>query len=150
MSVSTRDAANALKPVSAIRWRDGVLRSINAGKIRDAAGVLRTFFTSMTATVNNADPSGYEYGTTSASVFTNPATIVSVTGGTAPYAYAWVRLSGDVSVTATVPAGPTTQFTAFLPVDGYATAVFQCTVTDASGATATVQVTIILNNVSTS
>lgn len=71
-------------------------------------------------------------------------TTVSVTGGTAPFTYAWTSSEGVM--TATAPALPTTRFSA--PVEGGDTAsdTFAVLVTDAKGQTATSIVFASVNN----
>jgi hypothetical protein len=62
---------------------------------------------------------------------------VSVTGGVAPYTYAWVLLSGDpFAWVINAPTSSATNFTCTNTGGDFATATFQCTVTDATAATA--------------
>lgn len=78
-----------------------------------------------------------------ATVTSNNVT-VSVTGGTGPYTYSWVRLSGDSAVSATASTSATTAFSATIGKNGEKTATFRCTVTDSLLATDTVSVSVTL------
>lgn len=74
--------------------------------------------------------------------------VVTASGGTAPYTYAWVRQSGALNITADSPTSDSTAFSAdtmFYPTSY--SAVFQCTVTDALGATATALVAVEFDGV---
>lgn len=53
--------------------------------------------------------------------------------GQAPYTYAWARVSGDATITATSAATAATAFAASVGRNATKTAVFQCTVTDNLG-----------------
>lgn len=150
MSIQIRDGGGILRAVSGLRIRDaaGIIRTINTGSIRDAAGIIRTFFTSMMATINYTVAAGTEYGVNAATVTTSPPSIISITGGTAPHTYAWSYVSGETGIVATSPTSATTSFSKTLFVDEYVEATWQCLATDSSGATATAQVRITLQNVS--
>ena len=65
----------------------------------------------------------------------DPPVVVTATGGVAPYAYSWQRVSGSSLVSATNPAGASTSFSTSLPArrTTIRTAVFRCLVTDAAG-----------------
>lgn len=82
------------------------------------------------------------YGT--AGSMTTDTTIVTPTGGTGPYTYAWTLISYDAGVppTATSPATASTEFTqtGIGPADAFS-AVWSCTVTDANLNTAAANVT---------
>jgi hypothetical protein len=60
---------------------------------------------------------------------------VAAHGGTPGYTYSWVRISGSASITAVSPTSASTAFTGSLSANQDLIAVFQCTVTDSSGAT---------------
>lgn len=68
-----------------------------------------------------------------ATATTNEAT-VTVTGGTAPFTYAWV--STDGAMTATAPTLAATRFSASVEGGESASDTFTCTVTDARAQTA--------------
>ena len=78
---------------------------------------------------------------------TTPTITVAAQGGTAPYAYAWTRKSGDVGVTATAPSSATTAFTATAPEPGdFKFAQFCVVVTDDAGATFEVCVNVTITS----
>jgi hypothetical protein len=64
------------------------------------------------------------------------------TGGRAPFSYTWARVSGDTSITATSATSATTRFSRFVPDTDTYSAVWQVTVTDADGTTATDTVSV--------
>lgn len=78
-------------------------------------------------------------------VMLSPTTTVTPSGGVPGFTYAWAFVSGDAAITATAPAAAATAFTASVAVDERKTAVFRCTVTDANGATTTVDVDVSLH-----
>jgi hypothetical protein len=115
----------------------GGLRTIQSGKIRDDANVLRLFYTPMTVTVAPA-----EFAQTQG-VFDFPYTLTAhsaaqifPSGGLPPYTYSWERVAGNANVAATAPAAEVTGFTSVFAEDEIRTATFKGTATDASGATA--------------
>lgn len=67
---------------------------------------------------------------------TTSSVVVTAHGGAPGYTYSWVRISGSSSITATASTSASTAFTATLSANQEFSAVFQCTVTDSSGATA--------------
>lgn len=66
----------------------------------------------------------------------------SGSGGTAPYSYSWVWVSGDSAISANSPSSATTSFAATVSTGDNFRASFRCTVMDAVGATATVNVSV--------
>lgn len=137
--IRMRDAGGVLRTIKRIRMRDasGTLRTIQRIRMRDAAGVLRTVFQYLTATIA-ATLSASASGAASSGVVTSANETVTVTGGTAPYTYAWERVAGNLAVVATAPAAATTSFQATVTDSGspYVT-YFQVTVTDANNAVVT-------------
>lgn len=111
--------------------------------------VLRTptgdkeFYTSaagaLTVTAEPPSAIGTAYISDFVFVTTNSVT-ATVSGGTAPYTYAWTRVSGDAGFNALTGSSASTRFRISLDVGGEAFAVFRCTVTDARGRTGTVDV----------
>ena len=83
-------------------------------------------------------------GATSSGSVTTGSASVTVSGGIAPYTYAWSYISGNSSITITTPTGSSTTFSA--TVAGIPKqANYQCTVTDSLGHTAvsgTINVTL--------
>lgn len=71
----------------------------------------------------------------------------SLSGGQAPFSYAWSKLSGDGDVTAINAASTNTNFTVsrFASPGDVMTQVVQCTVTDGTGAILTRSATVTLN-----
>lgn len=94
--------------------------------------------------VNVALPSGYY--TTSGSVM--PPTVASGSGGTAPYTYAWTRVSGTFTATrggintATLSLSDSSGQTRSAAEGATQTETHRCTVTDSVGATAAVDVVL--------
>lgn len=80
-----------------------------------------------------------------ASTVISDAVTVTAAGGTAPYTYAWSRMSGSSSVAVTSPTAATTTFEAVIYRGLSRSAVFRCTVTDAAMDTATVDVSVSLS-----
>ena len=79
---------------------------------------------------------------------TTPTSTASPTGGVGSFTYAWARLSGDSSITATSASTAGTAFTATLAPDVIANAIFRCTVTDTgTGAVATADVDVTIHHV---
>jgi hypothetical protein len=151
VGVQLRDTA--LRGISAIRIRDAgnVLRVVNSMRIRDAGNVLRNVFTSLALTVNNSEAAGTEWST-GGSAITVTSTPVTATpaGGTAPFTYAWVRVSGSAAITATAGTSATSAFAGSVNVEEIIEAAFECTATDANGATAKASVNVTLHHVSLS
>ena len=64
----------------------------------------------------------------------SPSTLsVSVSGGTAPYTYSWVRTGGDANTTATSPSGSATSFYWTGIAVGPHISTWKCVVTDSLG-----------------
>jgi hypothetical protein len=111
--------------------------------LTDTADVVVTFERSDTGVelgLTLDKSSVYKFTTTTSST-TSSVTATRI-GGQSPYSYAWTRISGSTSITATAPSSRTTAFSATgLTVAG-AVAVFRCTVTDGASATATADCTV--------
>ncbi len=108
---------------------------------------------SLSAGVNPAQVEGTYSGTSSAPQnIATALTMASGSGGRAPYTYAWSQFGASpYTWTITAPTSASTAFTAGSVGPGAsADALFFCTVTDASGATAASGlVSAIANNNST-
>jgi hypothetical protein len=77
---------------------------------------------------------------------TTAAVTATVSGGVAPYAFQWARLSGSTAITAGTPGSNTTSFTATgLTAGQTVSATFRCTVTDWFGNTATADVVVTVS-----
>lgn len=147
--IRMRDAGGTLRTITQLRMRDagGTLRTISRVRMRDASNTLRIVYdpsgaSSLTATPDFFHRNGTTFGTGTA---TTSVVTVTASGGTAPYTYAWSRLSYDhptTAPTATVPAGAATAFvqTNIGLTEEY-TSEWRCTVTDSLAATATCDVT---------
>lgn len=90
--------------------------------------------------VNPLSASGATSGTRTG--YTNSVTVTPLNGN-GPYTYSWTRVDGD-PLTAESPTSATTRFTALVPIGEVLFATFQCTVTDASNGTGTIEVTATL------
>lgn len=150
MGVRIRDGAGNARSVTGIKVRDagGVLRTVQMARVRDGSGTLRTVFTAMSAAPSapNVYGTAGSFGPGGVFVQSSPVT-VTVSGGVAPFTYAWTRDSGSATINATLPAAATTRFSATVPYDSEVSANFVCTVTDANGATATASVLATLTHV---
>jgi hypothetical protein len=98
----------------------------------------------MTVTVNPADVAGTEGTTGSSDLVISQACAVTVVGGLPPYTYAWARVVGAAAITAQFPTSFSTNFTATVDAGDTISAVFECLVTDASGAKKYVHVDVTL------
>lgn len=75
----------------------------------------------------------------------SPSTVtVSATGGTGPYTYAWIHVSGDSAVQVGAPTSGLTGFVGNIGKNQSKSAVKRCVVTDSLGATAIVDVSVTL------
>ncbi|MEI6226853.1 MAG: hypothetical protein WCS72_19100 [Deltaproteobacteria bacterium] len=93
----------------------------------------------------SASPTGV-YGSGVGPITANTGNVtVSPSGGSSPFTYAWTYVSGDVDISVASATSATTHFhrdiSAF-DVPQVWSAVWRCTVTDASSRTATVDVTV--------
>lgn len=71
-----------------------------------------------------------------ATVTSSPAISVTVVGGSGNFTYAWSRVSGATTISATSSTAATTAFqTSFGATYGTRTAVFKCRVTDTANGT---------------
>ena len=130
-----RDASGTLRTITGIAMRDagGVLRPIKMAKARDAGSTLRVVFSGMKVTVSPDEATGFASTGGDRAVVTSGVS-ATVTGGTAPYTYAWTPSAGW---SATSPALASTAFVSpdISPGDS-STGDAYVTVTDANGQTA--------------
>lgn len=68
---------------------------------------------------------------------TSSPVIITATGGTGPYTYAWTKIAGD-TIAATLPTAATTAFSGTVALGETITATFECQITDSAMATFTV------------
>ena len=80
-------------------------------------------------------------------LITSSTATATPTGGTAPYTYAWTKVSGD-TLTVTNPTNASTAFRASIGPGDSRGATYRCTVTDKNGLTAQDTVSITLTNTS--
>lgn len=137
MQIRLRDMSNVLQTVTRIRMRDAgnVLRTIQQVRMRDATNTLRTVFSYFTVELDTDALVGFDSGAAiSGSVTTSADVTATPTGGTAPYSYAWSRVSGTPEVEIDSPTAATTSFTVAVAYDDIDyIASFICTVTDNVG-----------------
>lgn len=76
-------------------------------------------------------------------VVTNPAT-ATPDGGTAPYTYAWTKVTGTAPSQADSPSAASTTFSS-TQLPGLINETWKCTVTDAAGFTAEDEVDVTFN-----
>lgn len=130
MAISVRDAAN-------------VLQSVKTGVARDSSAA-RVFFSSLAVeiTPNPLGALGYSPGTVSPST---PFASAVISGGLAPYTYAW---TADGGFSVSNPTASSTKFVSpgLAPGDS-ADGTGYLTITDANGATA--DATVPLNSYNT-
>lgn len=119
----------------------GQLRPLKSVKIRES-GTLRTVFSGLKVSANFTNFTGF--GTTEP-ILATPTCVITPTGGTAPYTYAWtfVDSTGIGTPSATAPTSAFTGFSAtglseFIPLN----AVFRCTVTDSGGIVGSIDVNV--------
>ena len=94
-----------------------------------------------------ASPGSATGAVTNSSLFTvvtSNSVTVTATGGTAPYTYAWTRVSGDSAPTPSSYTAAGVYWSASVGRDQERTATWRCTVTDAALDTATVDVGVTL------
>lgn len=100
---------------------------------------------SITAGFRAAVSPGSVYKYTTSSSATTGSAVASPINGTAPFTYSWARISGDTSITITSSTSASTTFsrTGMSTLTEY-TAIFRCTITDNTSATATADVTVTI------
>lgn len=94
------------------------------------SGTWENVFGTMTVTVNTETADGYDEAPGSPESNSVTAT---VDGGTAPYSYQWIRVSGDTGITINNPTSATTNFMFTNATSSFVLkiAVYHCRVTDA-------------------
>jgi hypothetical protein len=103
----------------------------NAASVAASTGAL-------TATVSPSSASKFQ---ATPGTLTTGAVVVTPSGGTGPYMYAWAKVTGD-TFTVNSPTGASTTFSVTLALDEDAAAQYRCTVTDSLAATFTVDVAV--------
>ena len=104
--------------------------------------LILSFTPVMSASIVPASLSTTRTGSGTATV-TSGNTLVVPSNGQGPFSYAWAKVSGT---TLTVTGQNSATFSASLAANTSASAVYRCTVTDANGATCTVDVSVSLTN----
>ncbi len=96
----------------------------------------------LAASVSSTNWQWYRVGSGTPTV--SPPVVVTASGGTPGYTYAWQRVSGDTQTTATAPTSHTTNWTRpTVPFNTAFNSVWRCLVTDSvSGTTYTVNVNV--------
>lgn len=120
----------------------GILRPIRRISVQDVSGALRVVYVSIAVTANFSE---FSVSGSSSLLTISPSASVTVTGGTAPFTYAWTVVSTNGAPgtpTALTATSSTTAFRASaLQAEDPLEVLFRCTVTDSTAATATVDVT---------
>lgn len=116
----------------------GTLRTVRTVKVQ-SGGVLRTVYSSA-GDMSAAASAPTVYGSADTARVDSDQVTVTPTGGVGPYTYSWARTSGSGLIL--TPSFATTSFYINGLTPGQlVSGVFQCTVTDSLGATATASVT---------
>ena len=98
----------------------------------------------LSATASPGSATGAVTNSSLFTVVTSNSVTVTATGGTAPYTYAWTRVSGDSAPTPSSYTAAGVYWSASVGRDQERTATWRCTVTDAALDTATVDVGVTL------
>lgn len=148
IGVVIRDAGNVSRTATAVVVRDAanVARTVSEIRVRDINNVSRVVYRAggaavVTATANTSYVSGYTRYSSSAT--TNPVTVTG-SGGTGPYTYAWSLLdyTSAIPPTATAPTSATSSFfQTGMAAGDVENSTWRCTVTDANGASGSVDIT---------
>lgn len=145
MPFSLMDAGGVLRTISKLGvWDGSRLVPLKSLKVMDGATLrtVATFAPALTLSASPSSASGIAASNTPINVTTNSVTAVP-TGGTGPFTYAWTVVSFTAGaspvITSSTNAATTFRQNTMTP-DTTASAVFRCTVTDAFGLTATVDV----------
>lgn len=69
---------------------------------------------------------------------------VTAVGGTAPYTYAWTKVSGDSAILCTQPSLASTEFSGTVGKNSDLFATWRCTVTDSAAAVRTVDIEVLI------
>lgn len=96
-------------------------------------------------TVMVDSPTASILSTSTGALTTNQVT-VTPSGGTAPYTYAWAKVSGD-TVTINAATAATTDFTGTPATNETLAGEYRCTVTDNVAATASITVGVSIGNI---
>lgn len=148
MTLTVKDSGTSREITRAYVRQGGALRTIREIKVLDG-GTLRTvavFADPLSVTASGV--SGNGTGTSSQTVTTTETTAI-VSGGFAPYTYSWTLFTNDGGTpsTAISPTSASTRFQkANVAPDATWADIWQVTVTDAVGGTATAAISAQFSN----
>lgn len=130
-----RDGTGALRVLKRCIMRDAlsVPRTIQQIRMRDAGNVLRTVWKYFSVEIDSYIEEKIDSSTTTSAVVTSDGIAGTVSGGTAPYTYAWEKLSGASGISATTPTTAATAFTATCFNGSPKEATYRLKVTDNNG-----------------
>ncbi len=125
--------ASGVKALASIRARTASgIKAIETVRVRDASGLKVVYSQGAGAGFSATGTPENVYGSRSTSPVVSALCTCVVTGGTGPFTYSWVRLTGPASMIANNPNSQMTTFQAIMPFGATEEGTFQCTVTDTS------------------
>ena len=149
MAVTIRDASGTNRTITKCFVQDagGITRTIKTIKVYDGATwrTVATFVEPISLSLSDE----YVLAIAGSATITSKIVTATPTGGTAPFTYLWtlVSHSGGVAPTINTPTTASTTFTK-TGVAPDASATFRCTVTSATGGSASAEVLVAFTNLS--